>query len=198
MTRLNGVHALVAFLTQQAQSTQQLGAGKIDLKQLEALLHEARVLNERLLKIERQLSIAKLQGDDSATSDDRRIRDLEGQWPAASVVRDVINTQERQHAFGYQHSERSDTVEREAFSYKEVFDEQKEPTNPTQQHVTHRYTVSGSELLNSNLGINFGRGRSTSEHFDAEEDRPDKDSVRLLLVSIGFALLLFFVFALTG
>jgi hypothetical protein len=198
MTRLNGVHALLAFLAQQAQLARQPDIGRIDVKQVEALLHEAQALNERLSKIEAQLFYAKTGRDSGLSSDIDRIRDFEGNWPAASLVRDVINSQERQHAFGHWRSEQSRDVDGEAFSYKEVFDEKLLPSETPQQRVTHRYTMSEREQTDSSISVNFGRYHGMSEHSAEQEDVRYDEKSRLLLISIGFAVLLFFAFSLSA
>jgi hypothetical protein len=198
MTGLNGVHALLAFLTQQAQLSKPSHGLKADVKQLESLLQESRLLNERLLKIEKLLSMSQAHDNNSTSDRNNNPSSVEGTWPAASLVRDVINSQERQQAFGYQQSERASALDAELYSYRETVDDHKKPNLDTQQLVIQRYIPSEFEQTFSNPGINFGAQRDASDYFTCKENETPADSGRLLLMSIGFSLLLFALFALVG
>jgi hypothetical protein len=84
------------------------------------------------------------------------------------------------------------------YSYRETVDDQKKPNVDTQQLVIQRYIPSEFEQTFSNPGINFGAQRDASDYFTSKENETHADSGRLLLMSIGFSLLLFALFALVG
>jgi hypothetical protein len=198
MTGLNGVHALLAFLTQQAQSTKAPHGTKTDVKQLESLLQESRLLNERLLKIEKLLSMPRTPDMTSPGADHNSTPSFEGTWPAASVVRDVINSQERQQGFGFGRSEKASAVDAEPYSYREAAVDQQKLNADIQQLVIQRYFPSEFEQTFSNPGINFGAQRNASDYASSKENDTRGDSGRLLLSSIGFSLLLLALFAMVG
>jgi hypothetical protein len=198
MTGLNGVHALLAFLTQQAQSTKAPHGTKADVKQLESLLQESRLLNERLLKIEKLLSMPRTTDMTTPGTDHNTASSVEGTWPAASLVRDVINSQERQQGFGYGQSEKASAVDAELYSYRETIGDPKKQDPDIQQFVIQKYIPTEYEQTFSNPGINFGAQRDASDYFSSKENEAPGDSGRLLLMSIGFSLLLFALFALVA
>jgi hypothetical protein len=198
MTGLNGVHALLAFLTQQAQSTKAPHGTKTDVKQLESLLQESRLLNERLLKIEKLLSMPRTPDMTTHGTAHNTATNVEGTWPAASLVRDVINSQERQQGFGYGQSEKASAVDAELYSYCENIGDPKKQDQDIQQLVIQRYVPTEYEQTYSNPGINFGAQLDASDYFSSKENDISGNSGRLLLMSIGFSLLLFTLFALVG
>lgn len=198
MTRLNGVHALLAFLTQQAQASKSLQVTKIDLKQLEALLQESRVLNERLLKIERALSISRPQDLGEIRPEIEGVSKPEGSWPAASAVRDVINSQARQQGFGYGQSEKASALDVEPFSYRELHESGKLSEEDVKQLLIQRYTASEADEFFSKTGMNYGSQQWTPESIRTSENDASGESGRLLLISIGLSLLLVTLFAMVA
>lgn len=195
MTGLNGVHALLAFLTQQAQITKPGNGTRIDVKQLEAVLHESRILNERLLKIEELLSIRRTKDLISPDADPISNSKVEGSWPAASVVRDVINSQERQQAFGFGQSEKASTLDTEPYSYRETLDHQRQLNDDIKQLVIERFIPDEFDQSFSKSGINFGAHRDGPDYFSSTEFDTSGESGRLILMSIGFSLLFLALFA---
>jgi hypothetical protein len=196
MSGLNGVHTLLAFLTQQAQLSKFGNGSKIDVKQLDSLHQESRLLNERLLRIETILAISNLKNSATSGVDPNQILKVEGNWPAASTVRDVINSQERQQAVGYWQSEQVSTVDTEPYSYRESHVEQPHMNVDPKQLLIQRYTPTEFEQADSKPGVNFGLHRVSADDYVLGDKNPSGDGGRLLLVSVGFALLLFALFSL--
>ena len=170
MSKINGVHALLAFLVQQSQHANP-GSAKTDVKQLELLLQESRLLNERLLKIERILTplatAASLPLDAEAIA---HSPGAEGHWPTASVVQDTINKQERLQAFGYWHAD--DTIARdiEPFRYREEDGGDARASLEKPQICVQRYVATLEDIEMANLSANFGMKnpelRWTPQHQD--------------------------------
>lgn len=198
MTGLNGVHALLAFLTQQAQTTKPVQVTKVDLKQLEELLQESRILNERLLKIEKVLSISRQQDPGANRPETESVSNPEGSWPAASVVRDVINSQARQQGFGYGQSEKTSDLDVEPFFYRESYENGKQPDDHVKQLLVQRYTATEQDELFSKAGMNFGSYHWPPEPTAMSEADGGGESGRLALMSIGLSLLLLTLFALVA
>lgn len=195
MTGLNGVHALLAFLTQQAQASKPPHGMKTDVKQLEALLQESRQLNERLLKIERLLSIPRMLDTTALEADLNGVSKAEGNWPASNLVRDVINSQERQQAFGYAQVEKASAADDEPYFYRETLDDRQQMEAAIKQVLIQRYTPTESEETYSKAGMNFGLHREVPDFISSSETDTSGESGRLLLMSIGFSLLLLMLFA---
>jgi hypothetical protein len=195
MSGLNGVHALLAFLTHQAQSARQTDGSKLDVKQLESLLQESRILNERLLKIEQLLSVSKSKDQMSPGPNTNIVPSNEGNWPAASNVRDVINRQERQQAFGNWQSETTSSVEAEPFSYREVNSETQQLNIDAKQLLIERYMPTEAEQENAKPGLNFGIQRHLFDNLGTDAIEQGGDGGRLLILGVGFSLLLFALFS---
>jgi hypothetical protein len=197
MSGINGVHALLAFLTQQAQSSKPLDRQNIDMKQLELLLQESRLLNERLLKIESLLAISKVTDNSGPGEDSEITQKIEGNWPAASMVRDIINRQERQQAFGNWQAEKMSDFASEPYSYREVDLEQQARIQATQVLI-EKYAPNEIERSIANTGLYMGSVRNDLGHFPSNGNEVEEDRSRILLVAIGISLLLFAFFAMVN
>lgn len=194
MSGINGVHALLAFLTQQAQSSKPNDKQGIDVRQLELLLQESRLLNERLLKIESLLSIPRTKEKSVGVGDTDTTQKIEGNWPAASKVRDIINRQERQQAFGNWQTENTSAVDKEPYSYHEM-DAEQQLNAEARQFLIERYAPTEIEQAIANQGLYLGSGRTDLGPIGSGEKDTEEDSGRVLLVSIGISLLLLAIFA---
>lgn len=195
MSGLNGVHALLAFLAQQAQSPKASQTAKIDIKQLDSLLQESRLLNERLLKIETLLSIPRTKDAAILELELKSNAKTEASWPAASLVRDIINSQERQRAFGFKQSEKELALDVEPYSYREFADRQRHVDDDIKQLLIQRYVPNEADQEFSRRGVNFGLHREAGDHFSTSENETGRESGRLLLLSVGFSLLVLTLFA---
>jgi hypothetical protein len=203
MSNVNGVHALLAFLAQQARAVKQVGDLKVDVKQLERLLEESRLLNERLLKIERLLVASRSPSKEHVDSQKSIVAKPEGNWPAAGVVRDTINRQERQQAFGSWRPEETADVDREPFSHRAIDAEQPNEPATIPQVLIQKYIPTESDIAWAEMSANFGVHRSkpdfpggSAEEFGSAESNDERS--RLIVISIGIALLLFTLFAALG
>jgi hypothetical protein len=196
MSKINGVHALLAFLVQQSQHAK-FGNGKTDVKQLELLLQESHLLNERLLKIEKILTpLAKTAQhlDIEAVS---HSLSAEGHWPTASVVQDTINKQERLQAFGYWHADDSIARDTEPFRYQDAAGGDDRDSLEKPQIFIQRYAATLEDIEMANLSANFGMINSDSRRTPQIQDRSaslNEDGGRLVLIAIGLALILFTLF----
>ena len=195
MSSINGVHALLALLMQQAQPTKKVGENKIDVKQLELLLQESRLLNERLLSIEKLLASAKLPDSTKSESIHTSSTKSEQNWPTAGLVRDLINRQERQQAYGNWESEAAINRESEPFTYRVAGAEEKRETPEVQQLLVQKYVPTDSDLAWAEISKNYGarinlpdESLRRSERLDLDQDGDDRS--RLIAIAIGLALLL--------
>ena len=203
MSNVNGVHALLAFLAQQARPAKQVGDLNVDVKQLERLLEESRLLNERLLKIERLLVASRSHANQLVDPQKIIVAKPEGNWPAAGVVRDTINQQERQQAFGSWRPEETAYVDSEPFNHRAT--EADQPLEPTAvpQLLIQKYIPTESDIAWSEISANFGVNRSkpdfprgAAEEFGSTESNEERG--RLFVIAIGIGLLLLTLFAALG
>jgi hypothetical protein len=195
MTSINGVHALLAFLAQQTQLTKLTNATQIDAKQIDALLQESRLLNERLLKIENLLGATRIPNIDSEDSFTNSTSKPEGDWPAASVVRDVINRQERQQAYGHWSRDGTSASESDPYTYRENETRENTASSELRQLLVERYIPNEVEQGLSQSGIYYGAYREDMRGLQVVGDEVAGDGGRLLLIAIGFSLLLFALFS---
>lgn len=196
MSKINGVHALLAFLVQQSQPARQ-GAAKLDIKQLALLLHESQQLNERLLKIEKLLT--PVETITEALDPQNSLAGAEGQWPTASVVRDTINKQERHQAFGQWHAEDTSIPVSEPFTYREEIARSRQDAMDSAQILIHRYVPTSDDMERANLSTNYGATSRVSEYWRGSGERNANEEIkegasRLMLIAIGLALILFTLF----
>lgn len=199
MSRINGVHALLAILVQQSQLSKKNGGATLDLRHVEVLLRESQQLNERLHKIEALLTIR------SAAADNIKVVELvekpaaEGVWPAASIVRDAINKQERQQAFGHWKLDENLLRRSEHFSHREEEEPQHLNLPSAHQVLIQRYVPTDEDLELSNNSSNFGIDKTLNRDRqfypdDYRDQSSSGGSGRLLVIAVGLALLLFALF----
>ena len=203
MSSVNGVHALLALLMQQAQPTKTAGENKIDVKQLELLLQESRLLNERLLNIEKLLAIAKLPDVEKSSDVHASPIQAEHTWPTAGMVRDLINRQERQQAYGNWENEAVANREAETFTHRIASAEEKLETPELQRLLIQRYIPTDSDLVSTEISKNYGARKNLLDQslldagkYDLDQDIEDRS--RLIAIAIGLALLLLALFAAIG
>jgi hypothetical protein len=190
MTSLNGVHALLAFLAQHTHATKADNGSKLDVAQLDALLDESRMLNERLLRIEKYLSaIDKSEAVVSPAAQPLH-HSPDGSWPAASQVRDTINSQERHQSFGYSDLGNASANDAETLSYHDPEGSLLWGEIDGKSIVLHRYASVEEEQTIIRHSPNFGFGSDTPAHPEAEWGKIESHYDRLLLIAIGFSLLL--------
>jgi hypothetical protein len=200
MSNVNGVHALLAFLAQQARPVKQSGDLKVDVKQLERLLEESRLLNERLLKIERLLVASRSPSKEHVGTQKSIAAKPEGNWPAAGAVRDTINRQERQQAFGSWSLEETAGVDREPFSHRAMDAEQLTDPAKVPQVLIQKYIPTESDIAWAEMSANFGVRRNPPDFLRGSEEEfgsavSNDERSRLIVIAIGIALLLFALFA---
>ena len=200
MSNVNGVHALLAFLAQQARPVKHVGDLKVDVKQLERLLEESRLLNERLLKIERLLVAARPLSNEPVDPHKSIAAKPEGNWPAAGVVRDTINRQERQQAFGSWRPEQTADVDREPFSHRAM--EADQPAEPAAipQVLIQKYIPTENDIAWAEMSANLGGHRnkpdfprSAGEEFVSSDTNEERG--RLFVITIGIGILLLTLYA---
>jgi hypothetical protein len=195
MSGINGVHALLAFLTQQAHSAKHGSQLKLSVKQLELLLQESRLLNERLLKIEKLLHVSKPEPSVLPSADQVPPARSEGNWPAASMVQDVINRQERQQAYGNWQSAKVPERDAEPYYYREIDPGNEHMISDTKQLLIQRYVASETEQATSNTGTNYGPFRIPTSGSGIDELDSGDGRGRVLLIAVGLAMLMFLLFA---
>jgi hypothetical protein len=196
VSSVNGVHALLAFLVQQAQPAKQSGDVKLDVKQLQQLLQEYRLLNERLLNIERLITVSHSPRSEKVERQRIIVSKVEGNWPAAGLVRDTINQQERQQAFGTWRAEDLVDFEKEPFNYHATEVERDLELAEVKQLLIQRYVPSDSDLTRAEMSVNYGAHKANldfplngNDEFDLNGSNEDRG--RLLMIAIGLGLLLF-------
>ncbi len=199
MTTINGVHALLAFLVQQAQPSRKIGEIKVDVKNLDALLQESRVLNERLLKIERLLAVPSSRDLDTTDMEFNPLAKPEGNWPAASFVRDAINRQERHQSFGKWQAD--EATEAEPFTHREIVSPRQVHSTPDiQQVLIQRYDPSDTDIARAHMSANYGAHRVASDCLNSDRGEANAENFngaggRIFLISLGMSLILFLLFA---
>jgi hypothetical protein len=200
---MNGVHALLAFLVQQSQPGKQSGDVKLDVKQQQQLLQEYRLLNERLLNIERLITVSHSPRSEKVERQKINIPKVEGNWPAAGLVRDTINQQERQQAFGTWRAEELVDFEKEPFNYHVTDVERDLELAEVKQLLIQRYVPTDNDLKRAEMSVNYSAHKSGldfqrngSHEFDWNGSSDDRG--RLLIIAIGLGLLLFTLLAAIG
>ena len=185
---------------QHAQSAKQIGGLKVDVKQLDLLIQESQLLNERLLKIERLLASSRTVKNAREDTALNSLPRAEGNWPAADVVRDLINSQERQQAYGSWLAEESAGVDEEAFTHRLMQAGPERTSLELQQLLIQKYVPTEADLEIAEISANYGLLRGASEYFKVVDEKIHTDDARegggrLMLIAIGIALLLFTLFA---
>jgi hypothetical protein len=199
MSKINGVHALLAILVQQNQLSKKNGGVKVDLKHVEIFLRESQQLNERLRKIEALLTARPTTTKSIKVVELVEKPAVEGEWPAASIVRDAINKQERQLAFGHWKLDENVIRGSEHFSHREDEEQQHSNFLNAQQVLIQRYVPTDEDLELSNISSNFGMDKASNRdrQFYPDDYRiqsSNEESGRLLVIAVGLALLLFTLF----
>jgi hypothetical protein len=200
MSSINGVHALLAILIQQTQSSNQLGGIKTNGKQLEQLIQEARLLNERLLKIEKLVSPSKIARAENENANLIAVVKAEGSWPAADVVRDLINRQERLQAFGSWQTEEAQNAELDAFTHRVIESEDRKVSPDHPQLLIQKYIPTDIDLEAAEVSANYGVHRSAWEHSNMMGEKFRSSDIhesrsRLMMIAVGIAILLLTLFA---
>jgi hypothetical protein len=195
MSGVNGVHSLMAFLLQQVQPPKTDLVANADRSQLELLLQESRQLNETLLKIEKQLSGRPVDSTLNTATMVIATPPVEGHWPAASVVRDVINSQERQHAFGQWQPDATGDVEAEPFRHQAENVPSVQLPPFSQQLLINKYVPTDDDVAMAQVSSHFGMsGPNLNTVRDIGVSHGEKNSgevySRLILISIGVAMIM--------
>ncbi len=195
MSGVNGVHSLLAFLLQQVQLPKTGQVSTADHRQLQLLLQESRQLNETLLKIEKQLNGRPADGVSKTVQHVIATQPAEGHWPAASGVRDMINSQERQQAFGQWDIDTASDVEAEPFRHQAEYTLPQTAPAYGQQLLINRYEPTEEDVTMAQVSSSLATSRHNL-HGDYGVDNDDTQSdandvfSRFILMSVGIALIM--------
>ncbi len=195
MSGVNGVHSLLAFLIQQLQPSRHLQDGNSDLDPLETLLKESRRLNETLLKIEKSLPGMDTTGSQLSKSATEFTTAPEGQWPAASMVRDAINRQEQRQAFGSWPDDKHGSSDDEPFSHRVVHDPFDQLQSDQRQILLQKYEPTEDDIVIANISSHLAPiGKRLGRAPDLTGDNVNDGDVvkgKLLLIGFGMVMILF-------
>jgi hypothetical protein len=166
-----GLQTLLSALELQSLQSREVEFRFLTVRQLDVLRQESRQLHETLLNIEKLLS-ARLQSDEPFDLGDlKSLSAQEGHWPAASIVRDMINRQERQVAFGHWQRERNMQLTADNLVFFENTNWHQSSALQHECQTVEKYDPTADNLILSKLGMNLDDKSRLIVHGECKQEQ---------------------------